>query len=65
MFDVTIDEAFFNSNQNVHQVPRDDMRKDISIVDNPTAQKHTMLRNDLRIAPGENNAEELSLYLCN
>ncbi|GFV32259.1 ATP-dependent DNA helicase [Trichonephila clavipes] len=73
MYDVTIDDSFFNLYQSMSQVPQEEISKNITIEESLTAQQQTLLWNEekyLPITPGEvnvprsllfdQNAEELS-----
>ncbi|GFU26221.1 helitron_like_N domain-containing protein [Trichonephila clavipes] len=53
MYDVTIDDSFFNLNQSTSQVPQAEISENITIEESLTAQKQTLLWNEekyLRIA---------------
>ncbi|GFY54538.1 ATP-dependent DNA helicase [Trichonephila inaurata madagascariensis] len=65
MYDVTIDDSFFNLNQSASQVPQDEISENITIEERLTAQKQTLLWNEekhLRIAPGEPNVPRSLLF---
>ncbi|GFV78172.1 ATP-dependent DNA helicase [Trichonephila clavipes] len=67
MYDVTINDSFFNLNQSTSQVPQEEISENITIEESLTAQKQTLLWNEekyLRIAPGEANVPR-SLLLMN
>ncbi|GFW20141.1 hypothetical protein TNCV_2320821 [Trichonephila clavipes] len=43
MYDVTIDDIFFNLNQSTSQAPQDEISENITIEESLTAQQHTLL----------------------
>ncbi|GFW31107.1 ATP-dependent DNA helicase [Trichonephila clavipes] len=65
MYDVTIDDNFFNLNQSTPQVLQDEISENITIEESRTAQQQTLLWNEekyLRIAPGEANVPRSLLF---
>ncbi|GFX50528.1 ATP-dependent DNA helicase [Trichonephila clavipes] len=65
MYDVTIDDSFFNLNQSISQVPQEEISENINIEDSLTAQQQTLLWNEekcLRITPGEANVPRSLLF---
>lgn len=64
-YEITVDEAFFNNEQVVRQIPLEDVSEHIPIEDSLTAQQQTLLWNEdqyLRIAPGEQNIPSSLLF---
>ncbi|GFX62608.1 ATP-dependent DNA helicase [Trichonephila clavipes] len=65
MYDVTIDDSFFNLNQSTSQVLQEEISENITIEESLTAQQQTLLWNEekyLRIAPGEANVPRSLLF---
>ncbi|GFU74303.1 ATP-dependent DNA helicase [Trichonephila clavipes] len=65
MYDVTIDDSFFNLNQSTSQVPQEEISENITIDESLTAQQQTLLWNEekyLRIVPGEANVPRSLLF---
>ncbi|GFU51891.1 ATP-dependent DNA helicase [Trichonephila clavipes] len=65
MYDVTIDDSFFNLNQSSSQVPQEEIIENITIEESHTAQQQTLICNEekyLRIAPGEANVSRSLLF---
>ncbi|GFV00620.1 ATP-dependent DNA helicase [Trichonephila clavipes] len=64
MYDVTIDDSFFNLNQSTSQVPQDEISENITIEESLTAQQQTLWNEEkyLRIAPGEANVPRSLLF---
>ncbi|GFY41739.1 ATP-dependent DNA helicase [Trichonephila inaurata madagascariensis] len=65
MYDVTIDNSFFNLNHSMSQVPQDEISENITIKESLTAQQQTLLWNEekyLCIAPGEANVPRSLLF---
>ncbi|GFW34355.1 ATP-dependent DNA helicase [Trichonephila clavipes] len=65
MYDVTIDDSFFNLNQNTSQVPQEEVSENITIEESFTAQKQTLSWNEekyLRITPEEVNVPRSLLF---
>ncbi|CAF4930975.1 unnamed protein product [Pieris macdunnoughi] len=65
MYDIKVDESFFNDNQIHDEIPQDDFSEHIPVEDSLTAQQQTLLWNEehyLRIAPGEDNVPQSLLF---
>ncbi|GFY08051.1 ATP-dependent DNA helicase [Trichonephila clavipes] len=65
MYDVAIDDSFFNLNQSTSQVPQDEISENITIEESLTAQQQTLLWNEekyLRNSPGEANVPRSFLF---
>ncbi|GFV49698.1 ATP-dependent DNA helicase [Trichonephila clavipes] len=65
MYDVTINDSFFNLNQSTPQVPQDEISENINIEESLTAQQQTLLWNEdkyLRIAFREANVPRSLLF---
>ncbi|CAF4942161.1 unnamed protein product [Pieris macdunnoughi] len=65
MYDIKVDESFFNYNQIHDEIPQDDFSEHIPVEDSLTAQQQTLLWNEehyLRIAPGEDNVPQSLLF---
>ncbi|GFT80977.1 ATP-dependent DNA helicase [Trichonephila clavipes] len=65
MYDVTIDDSFFNLNQSMSQVPQEEISEIITIEESLTAQQQKLLWNEekyLHIAPGEANVPRSLLF---
>ncbi|GFS71230.1 ATP-dependent DNA helicase [Trichonephila clavipes] len=64
MYDVIIDDSFFNLNQSTSQVPQE-ISENITIEVSLTSQQQTLLWNEekyLRIAPGEANVPRSLIF---
>ncbi|GFS79621.1 ATP-dependent DNA helicase [Trichonephila clavipes] len=65
MYDVKIDDSFFNLNQSTSQVPQEEISENITIEESLTTQQQTLLWNEekyLRITPGEANVARSLLF---
>lgn len=65
MYDIKVDESFFNDNQIHDEIPQNDFSEHIPVEDSLTAQQQTLLWNEeqyLRIAPGEDNVPQSLLF---
>jgi hypothetical protein len=65
MYDIKVDESFFNENSVGDQVSIDAMSENVPIEESLIAQQHTLLWNDdkyLSIAPGEMNVPRSLLF---
>ncbi|CAH0404839.1 unnamed protein product [Chilo suppressalis] len=65
MYDIKVDDSFFNDNQIHDEIQQDDFSEHIPIEESFTAQQQTLLWNEeqyLRIAPGEENVPESLLF---
>ncbi|GFY07881.1 ATP-dependent DNA helicase [Trichonephila clavipes] len=65
MYDVTIDDSFFNLNRRTSQVPQEEISENITSEESLAAQQQTLLWNEedyLRIAPGEANIPKSFLF---
>ena len=65
MYDIKIDDSFFNDNQIHDQVQQNDISEHIPIEESLTVQQQTLMWDEeqyLRIAPGEENLPESLLF---
>ena len=65
LYDVTIDDSFFNSDFLDTNFNLDEISEDVPILESLSAAQHTLMWNDekyLRIAPGENNVPMSLLF---
>ncbi|GFU27274.1 ATP-dependent DNA helicase [Trichonephila clavipes] len=65
MYDVTIEDSFFNLNQSTSQVSQEEISENITIKESLTAQQQTLLWNEekyLRITLGEANVPRSLLF---
>ncbi|GFV78810.1 hypothetical protein TNCV_4079101 [Trichonephila clavipes] len=67
MYDVTIDDSFFNLNQSTSQVPQEKISENITIEESLTAQQQTLLWNEekFRIALLKERMYQEACYLMN